>query len=63
MSYVDVLIPGLAGLFILVMPTTFVKRTGDEVADAVKFRRIRMAGIVLLGVAGLYLLIKFASPQ
>jgi len=61
MGYIDVLIPGVAGLLLVALPTAFTKPTGNAAVDGPRQKKLRIIGAILLGVAGLYLLIKVAS--
>jgi len=56
MSYLDVLIPGVIGALLVVAPKLFTKAQGEEYEKARK--KFRLIGLVLLGVAALYLIIK-----
>jgi hypothetical protein len=61
MGWIDVAIPGVIGLLLAVRPGSFIKPSGDADRDAARARKFRIGGLVLLAVAGLYLLIKLAS--
>jgi hypothetical protein len=61
MSYLDVAIPLVGGLLLVLCPGIFLKKAGTEADFAKKVGRIRKIGYVLVGVAGLYLLIKLAG--
>ncbi len=59
MSYIDVAIPGAIGLWLLVWPRTLIY--GSRVTpDKRKLRWLRIIGLVLLGVAACYLVVKLA---
>lgn len=60
MSYVDVLIPALAGAALLFFPQWFTKSRGEELQK--KRKNFRLYGVLLLGVALLYLAIRIAQP-
>jgi hypothetical protein len=61
MSYIDVLIPLIGGIFALLLPIR--AKSADEPEEKVNQRRklVRICGLVLIGVAVLYLLIKLAQ--
>jgi hypothetical protein len=60
MSYIDLVIPGLAGLLLLVWPQSMFM--GSRVKpDPKKIRLLRGLGIVLLLVAVIYLVIKLGG--
>ncbi len=61
MSYVDVAIPLLVGRLLTACPDIFLKKGGSEADLRKKTGRLRKIGYVLLGVAGVYLLIKLAG--
>jgi hypothetical protein len=61
MSAVDVLIPLIAGILLVARPQIFFKSAGSDEEMAKKQRRIRSIGYLLLGVAGLYLVITLAE--
>jgi hypothetical protein len=52
--WIDVAIPGVGGLLLALGPRLFIKPSGNPEADASKARKIRFAGLMLLGVAGIY---------
>ena len=56
MSYIDVLIPGIAGLLLVTSPRLFTKAEGEQFEKTRK--KLKTIGFVLIGVALLYLLIK-----
>ena len=58
MGYIDVAIPGVIGLLLVMAPGLFTKATAPETT-----RKLRLMGMVLLGVAALYLFIKLVSPS
>jgi hypothetical protein len=55
---IDVAIPGVIGVLLAVKPQLFCKASGDAVSDAEKAQKLRRIGWLLLGVAGLYLIVK-----
>lgn len=55
MSYIDVMIPGVAGLLLLLSPQLFLARQSTH--DQSKIRMLRISGITLTLVAVLYLAI------
>ncbi len=59
MSYIDVLIPGVIGALLIVAPKLFTKAQGEDYEKTQK--KFRVIGFVLLGVAALYLAVKFAQ--
>lgn len=61
MGYVDVLIPALGGLFFLAVPQLLLKPSGDKATDAAGRKKLRIVGVILLLIAGLYLAIKLVS--
>ena len=61
MTYIDVLIPAFGGILALTLTNALVKPSGNPAKDASRKRLLRIAGIVLLGVAALYLVIKLAG--
>ena len=63
MSVVDVLIPLIAGAFLVARPQIFVKSAGSDEEMAQKRRRLRAVGYVLLGVATLYFVIALAGKR
>jgi hypothetical protein len=57
MSYIDALIPGIIGLWLLIWPKSAFY--GSRVSpDDLKIRRLRVIGFLALVIAGIYLLIK-----
>ena len=56
MSYIDVLIPGIAGVLLLTSPKLFTKAQGEKF-EQVK-AKLRTIGFVLIGVAILYFMLK-----
>jgi hypothetical protein len=58
MSYVDVAIPLVAGLLLVICPDIFLKKAATGGDYDKKLTKLRRIGYLLLGVAGLYLLIK-----
>ena len=63
MSYIDVLIPLACGILLLACPQSLFKAKGTEAEIAQKKRIGRICGVVLIGVAALYLFIKMASTR
>ena len=63
MSYIDVLIPLICGIMLLAAPQSVFKPKGTEEEIARKKKVGRMCGVVLIGVAVLYLFIKMASGR
>jgi hypothetical protein len=63
MSVVDVLIPLIAGIFLVARPQIFFKKAGSDEEMAKKRRRMRAIGYVLLGVAALYVVIALAGRR
>lgn len=61
MSFVDVLIPGVIGLLLAANPNMFTKATGDASVDGPRWQNLRTIGVVLIGVAGMYLYMKLGS--
>jgi hypothetical protein len=61
MDRVDILIPGAIGLLLLLRPQAFFRPSGSTEENAVKTRRFRTIGGVLLGVALLYTVIRLLS--
>lgn len=61
MGWIDIAIPGLIGLWLACRPGSIVKPSGDAEKDAARTHKFRIGGLLLLGVAGLYLVIKVAS--
>lgn len=55
MTYIDVAIPGAIGLLMVLAPSLFVARTSNAYQD--KIDKIRKYGVLLVGVAVLYLVI------
>jgi hypothetical protein len=53
-GWIDVAIPGVGGLLLALGPRLFIKPSGNAEADASKARKIRVAGLLLLAVAGIY---------
>ena len=60
MSFIDVAIPGMIGLFMLVWPQSLFMGS-RKTPDAKKIRLLRGTGLLLLLVALLYLVIGLAS--
>lgn len=63
MSIADVLIPLIAGIFLVARPQIFFKSAGSDEEMARKRRRIRTIGYVLLGVAAVYAVIALAERR
>jgi uncharacterized protein YjeT (DUF2065 family) len=61
MSYIDVLIPGIIGLLLVTSPRLFTKSQG-ETFEKTK-RTLRTIGLVLLGVALLYLILRLLEAS
>lgn len=61
MSYVDVLIPGIAGAALIFFPQWFTKTQGEEFQK--KRKTLRLLGAILLFVAFGYLVIRVAQPS
>ena len=61
MSYVDALIPAVIGLLLVSAPHLFTKPTGDVAIDGPRQTKFRTIGVVLLGVAAMYLFIRLGS--
>jgi hypothetical protein len=60
MSFIDVAIPGFIGLVLLIWPQSMF--VGARVSpDAKKIHLLRGAGALLVGVAGLYLVIRIVG--
>jgi len=57
MGIVDVLIPGIAGLLLLIAPDLFIHRDTDDGVRIPRRKRFRQIGGLLCGVALLYALI------
>jgi hypothetical protein len=57
---IDTAIPGCIGLLLVVVPCMFFRASGDEVSDAASVRKFLSIGIVLLGIAALYAVIRLA---
>jgi hypothetical protein len=57
MSFIDVAIPGIAGLVALVWPQLLLRKPAAEE----KVRRVRLFGVLLLVVAVGYLAIRLAG--
>jgi len=56
MSYIDVFIPGMIGLLLLTSPRLFTKAEGEKFEQTKA--KLRTIGLVLIGVAILYLVMK-----
>jgi uncharacterized protein YjeT (DUF2065 family) len=56
MSYIDVLIPGIIGLLLVTSPHLFTKAQGETFENTKS--KLRTIGLVLLGVALLYLILR-----
>lgn len=63
MDLIDILIPAAIGLLLVLRPQAFLKPSASAEADAVKTRRFRVIGAVLLGVALLYAAIRLLSSR
>ena len=61
MTYIDVLIPAIVGLFLVLAPDAFAKSKGELATHESRGKKVRTVGFVLLGVAAIYLLIKLTS--
>jgi uncharacterized protein YjeT (DUF2065 family) len=59
MSYIDVLIPGIIGLLLVTAPRLFTKSQGETFEKAKK--KLRTIGLVLIGVAVLYLMLRLVK--
>jgi uncharacterized protein YjeT (DUF2065 family) len=59
MSYIDVLIPGIIGLLLVTSPRLFTKAQGETFEKT--RRKLRTIGLVLIGVALLYLVLRLAT--
>ena len=57
MTFIDIAIPGIIGLVLLLSPQYFLRNSTSR--DQNKIRILKKSGIVLLVVAGLYLVIAF----
>jgi hypothetical protein len=57
MSYVDVAIPGIAGLLALAWPQMFLRKPAEEH----KIRRVRLFGVLFLVIAAAYLAMRLAG--
>lgn len=57
MGFIDVAIPGVIGLLLASAPGLFTKSKAPETTQ-----KLRLMGMILLGVAALYLFIKLVSP-
>jgi hypothetical protein len=57
-NYIDTLIPLAGGILCLILPVR--RKSEDEPQETVDARRkkLRLCGVVLLGVAGIYFLVK-----
>jgi hypothetical protein len=55
MNYLDVLVPGIIGLLLVSSPRLFTKAEGEAFAKAKK--KLLTIGLVLLGVALLFLIV------
>jgi uncharacterized protein YjeT (DUF2065 family) len=55
MSYIDVLIPGAIGILLITTPRLFTKAQGEMFYKSKA--KLRTIGFVLIGVAGLYLIL------
>jgi hypothetical protein len=64
MSLVDVALPLIAGIVMVACPQILFKRspTATDEDVAMKQAKLRKMGYVLLGVAGIYLLLTLARP-
>jgi hypothetical protein len=63
MSYIDVLIPAIAGVLLVLAPRTLAKRTGELAPDEGRVRQFRTAGFVLLAVAAGYWTLKAGASR
>jgi hypothetical protein len=63
MGWVDVAIPGVIGLLLAINPRWFTKPKVDAEATAASVRKLRRCGLLLLGVAALYMVLKFARER
>ena len=63
MSYADVFIPLVCGILLVACPQSLFKPKGTEAEIARKKKIGRICGVVLIGVAALYLFIKMASTR
>jgi uncharacterized protein YjeT (DUF2065 family) len=59
MSYIDVLIPGIIGRLLVTSPRLFTKAQGETFEKT--RRKLRTIGLVLIGVALLYLVLRLAK--
>ena len=56
-SYIDVAIPAIAGIFALAWPQMFLRKPPDER----KVRRVRQFGLLFLAIAAVYLAMRLAG--
>src|SRR5262245_14248484 len=56
-SYIDVAIPAIAGIFALAWPQMFLRKPPDER----KVRRVRQFGMLFLAIAAVYLAMRLAG--
>ena len=56
-SYIDVAIPAIAGIFALAWPQVFLRKPPDER----KVRRVRQFGMLFLAIAAVYLAMRLAG--
>ena len=56
MSYIDVLIPGIIGVLLVTSPRLFTRAEGENYEQA--RAKLRTIGLILIGVAILYLIVK-----
>lgn len=60
MSFIDVAIPGIAGVVLLIWPQAMFAGS-KATPDASKLRTLRTVGVVLLAAAAIYLAVKLAG--
>jgi hypothetical protein len=61
MTWIDVLILALCGLWLALNPSSFLRPGERPEDDVVRVARVRGIGVLVMGVAGIYAFLKVMS--
>jgi hypothetical protein len=63
MGWIDVAIPGVIGVWLTAWPQCFYRAKEDAPKEAAMHRKLRVMGMVLVGVAVGYFFLKLGSAR
>lgn len=61
-SNIDVAIPLIGGLVVVFWPRALMRQSEDSAVNEANARKMRLGGLALISIAGLYALLTLAQP-